>query len=225
MKRGIKVCIGVNPADDSALFRVRAADEILRLLVDAHDEEFTIPELVSATGAARSTVWRALDLLDGLDVLRIRQTPQRNYVSIDPTALQKDDPVLAIEQPAFHDPVRTFVEEVRTAIESSSEVDRLVGVTVFGSVARGEADRRSDVDVFVVVEGDRTVARRIVADVTSELRERQFDGDRYEFEQYVESVESAARAREKLDDIFDDGITVYGTERFHELERTVITDE
>ena len=36
------------------------------------------------TSAARSTVWRAIDLLDQLDVVRTRETPQRNYVSTDP---------------------------------------------------------------------------------------------------------------------------------------------
>ncbi len=225
MKRGIRVCIGVNPAGDTDVFRIGAADEILRLLVDAHDEEFTIPELVAATGAARSTVWRAVDLLDGLGVLTIRETPQRNYVSIDRTVLEKDDPILAIEQPEFHEPVRTFVREVRAVVSSSSEIDRLVGITVFGSVARGDADRRSDVDVFVVVEGDRTAARRAVAGVASDLRDRQFDGDRYDFEQYVESVESAKRAGKKLQDVFDDGITVYETERFQKLRKAVTTNE
>ncbi|WP_266081511.1 nucleotidyltransferase domain-containing protein [Haladaptatus caseinilyticus] len=60
---------------------------------------------------------------------------------------------------------------------------------MFGSVARGEADRKSEIDLFVLVEGDRTVVRRIVTEVVAELGDEQFDGDRYEFESYVESVE------------------------------------
>lgn len=225
MKQGINICITVNPAEETEIFRSQAADEILRLLVDAHDEEFTIPELVDATGAARSTVWRAVELLDGLDVLRIRETPQRNYVAVDQTRLQKADPVLAISQPEFHAPVRAFVEDVEEALAASSDVDRLVGIVVFGSVARGEADRRSDIDLFVVVEGDRTAARRVVADIVSDLENRRFDGDRYEFEQYVESVESATRAGEKLREIFEEGITLVEREGFQNLRRTVMAGE
>ena len=225
MQQGIRVCISVNPAADTEVFRVRAADEILRVLVDAHEEEFTIPELVDVTGVTRSTVWRAVELLDGLGILDVRETPQRKYISIDPNALQKDDPILAIEQSEFHEPVRTFAKSVEDALDTSDEGDRLVGIIIFGSVARGEADRQSDIDCFVVVDGDRTAARRLVTDVVSELRDQRFNGDRFEFEQYVESVESAIRAGGKLREIFDEGITIYEEEGLQEIRRKVMADE
>jgi predicted nucleotidyltransferase len=225
MQRGIRVCIAFVPGDDADVFRIGAADDVLRLLVDAHETEFTIAELVDATGASRSTVWRAVDLLADLDVVRIRETPQRNYVAIDPDHLQKDDPVLAIEQPEFHAPVRAFVEETRAAVADAEAVDRVVGIVVFGSVARGDADRKSDVDLFVVVAGDRTAARRRVTDVVADLRDRRFDGDRFEFEQYVESVESARRADEQLREIFAEGITVYGTPSLQSVRTAVMADE
>ncbi|MFC7141323.1 nucleotidyltransferase domain-containing protein [Halosimplex aquaticum] len=224
-KRGMAVCVDVRPTGDSDVFRIGAADEILRLLADAHETEFTIPELVDATGAARSTVWRAVDLLDGIGVIRVRETPQRNYVSIDPERLRKDDPILAIEQTHFHRPVRAFVEHVRDTFDESSDIGSLVGVVVFGSVARGEADRQSDIDLFVVVDGDRTVARRLVTDVVSDLAEVRFDGDRFTFEPFVESVESAERAGSKLQEIFTEGITVVGSERLSSIRKTVMTDE
>lgn len=214
--------VPVNPAGDVDVFRVDTADDVLRLIVDAHDSEFTVPELVEATGSSRPAVWRAIDLLDELDLVEIRETAQRNYVSIDPTTLEKDDPILAIEQPEFHDPVRAFLDDVRAAIDTSDDVDRLVGVVLFGSVARGEADRQSDIDVFVVVDGDRTAARRCVGDVVSDLEERRFDGHRYEFEQYVESVQSTRRASEKLRELFGDGITLFDTDEFRQLRREVL---
>ena len=225
MQQGIRVCISVNPAADTEVFRIKAADEILRVLVDAHGEEFTIPELVDVTGVTRSTVWRAVELLDGLDILDVRETPQRKYISIDPDALQKDDPILAIEQSEFHEPVRTFAESVRNALNKSDQIDRLIGIIIFGSVARGEADRQSDIDCFVVVEGDRTTARRLVTDVVSELRDKRFDGDRFAFEQYVESVESAIRAGGKLREMFDEGITIYEAEGLQDIRKKVMVDE
>ncbi|WP_162415108.1 nucleotidyltransferase domain-containing protein [Haloarcula salina] len=222
-KQRTTVCIDVGTGSD--VFRLSAADEILSLLVDAHETEFSIPELVNATGAARSTVWRAVDLLDSLGVVRVRETPQRNYVSIDPERLRKGDPVLAIEQSEFHDPIRTFVERVQDAFDESDDIEQLVGIVVFGSVARGEADRRSDIDLFVVLDGDRTSARRLVTDVVGDLSEERFDGDRFEFEPYVESVDSATRAGSKLREIFEEGITVVGSERLQSIRKAVFTDE
>jgi predicted nucleotidyltransferase len=207
------------------VFRVGAADEVLDLLVDAHETEFTIPKLVDATGASRSMVWRAVDLLDALGVVRVRETPQRNHVSVDPARLEKPDPLLAIPQAELRAPVRAFVDEVREATHDSTEVDGLLGVVVFGSVARGEADRRGDIDLFVLVDGDRTTARRAVTDVVASLSEERFDGDRFAFEPYVETPTSARRAGEKLRERFDEGLTVAGGEAVQRVRRTVLADE
>ena len=139
---------------------------------------------------ARSTVWRAVELLDGIGAIRIRETPQRNYVAINTDRLQKDDPILAIPQSEFHAPIRAFVDRVQATITDADDIDDLRGIVIFGSVARGEADRRSDIDCFVVVDGDRTTARRQITDVVADLQSERFDGDRFVFEPYVESTES-----------------------------------
>jgi len=224
-ERDITVCIDAYPNADIDVFRVGAADDILRLLADAHDTEFTIPELVDATGVTRSTVWRAVDLLDSIGVIQIRETPQRNYIAINSDRLQKDDPILAIPQSEFHAPIRAFVDRVQATITDADDVDELLGVVIFGSVARGEADRQSDIDCFVVIEGDRTTARRRVTDVVADLQSERFDGDRFAFEPYVESAESARRAGSKLRDIFAEGITVYGSNQLDSLRKEVVAGE
>lgn len=221
----VAVCIDVHPDTDAGVFRIGAADDILRLLADAHETEFTIPELVNATGVTRSTVWRAVELLDGIGVIRVRETPQRNYIAIDPDRLQKDDPLLAIQQSEFHAPIRAFRDRVQAAITDADAVDELLGIVVFGSVARGEADRQSDIDCFVVVAGDRTTARQRITDVVAALQSERFDGDRFAFEPYVESVESARRAGAKLHEIFAEGITVYGSDQLSSLRKAVVANE
>lgn len=223
--QNITVCIDVRPGNDTDVFRIEAADDILRLLADAHETEFTIPELVDATDVARSTVWRAVDLLDSIGVIRVRETPQRNYISIEARRLQKDDPLLAIDQPEFHEPIRAFIDHVHEAIAETDGVEEVLGIVVFGSVARGDADRQSDIDLFVVVDGDRTSARRTVTDVAADLSECRFDGDRFEFEPYVETEASAERAGAKLREMFTDGITVYGDDRLQSVRKAVFANE
>ena len=225
MKNQTRVCLRLQPGDDTKIFRFRAADDVLRLLVDAHESEFTMAELASETDHSRSTVWRAVELLEELDVVERRETTQRMYVSIDPNHLEKDDPILAIEQTEYHEPVRSFVRRIEDAAEETDEIDRLIGVLVFGSVARGEADRKSDIDVFVLVDGDRTVARRIISRIATELGEERFDGDRYTFEPFVETAESAQRTGGKLRELFREGITVRGGDEFHRVRKEVMSDE
>lgn len=224
-KQDITICIDAYPDIDVDVFRITAADDILRLLADAHETEFTIPELVDATGVTRSTVWRAVDLLVSIGAVRVRETPQRNYVAINRERLKKDDPLLAVEQEQFHEPIRAFVDTVQAAITETADIDALLGIVVFGSVARGEADRQSDIDLFVVVEGDRTSARRVVTDVVATLRQQRFNGDRFDFEPYVESADSAQRAGSKLQEIFTDGITIYGSDQLQSLRKGVFADE
>lgn len=224
-KQDVRVCLRVSPGDETKIFRLRAADDLLRLLVDAHESEFTMSELAAGTDHSRSTVWRAVRLLDELGVIEVRETTQRKYVSIDPAHLQKDDPILALEQVEYHAPIREFVRHVEGAVEAGCDTEELLGVLVFGSVARGDADRKSDIDVFVLVDGDRTVARRIVSDIASELGEERFDGDRYTFEPFVESPASARRAGGKLREIFKEGVTVYGGETFQKIRKEVMNSE
>lgn len=223
--RDITICIDAYPDAEDTVFRIAAADDILRLLADAHESEFTISDLVDVTGTTRSTVWRAVDLLDSVGAVQVRKTPQRNYIAINDDRLQKDDPVLAIEQSEFHEPVRAFADRLQADIADATEVTDLHGIVVFGSVARGEADRQSDIDLFVLVSGNRTRARQLVTDLIAELRTRRFDGDRFEFEPYVESVESAHRASGKLREVFEEGITVSGDDQLRSLRKTVVTDE
>ncbi|GGN22077.1 nucleotidyltransferase domain-containing protein [Halarchaeum nitratireducens] len=224
-KQGINVCISLHPDSDERVFRLEAADDIARILVDAHDSEFTIRDLVNETGYSRSTVWRAVDFLANIGIAHVRETPQRNYVKIDPEHLQKDDPILAIAQSEYREPIRAFIRRVRSTLADEPAVDDLLGILVFGSVARGEADRKSDIDIFVIIDGDRTTARRRISQVAANLEEQPFDGDRYTFEPFVETPESATRAGEKLYEIFRGGITVYGTERFHEVRKKVMASE
>jgi len=231
-KQDITVCIDAYPDPDTDVFRIGAADDILRLLADAHDTEFSIPELVDATAVTRSTVWRAVDLLDSIvdlldsiGAIQIRETPQRNYIAINPDRLQKDDPILGIPQSEFHAPIRAFVDRVQATIVDVDDINDLLGIVIFGSVARGEADRQSDIDCFVVVDGDRTTARRQITDVVADLQSERFDGDRFVFEPYVESAESAGRAGSKLHEIFAEGITVYGSDRLDALRKEVVADE
>jgi len=163
--------------------------DVLELLVRNPFREFTVRQLREVTDNGSKTTTRAVDLLLQLDLVRVDESGRSREVHLNrDRATIPDEPVFAVPQDEFREPVRAFLDRVR------SEVPSFSALVVFGSVARGEAGRRSDVDLWVLVEDDDLLqARRTATDIAADLGETRFgeSGHRYEFEVLVESVESA----------------------------------
>lgn len=207
------------PFPDERIFRYQAMQDVLSVVIDEPYDEFTVSELASMTDATQATVSKAVALLSETGAVETSRDGRKQYVRVDRDRLDKPDPVLSIPQQEFQMPVRAFVDRVDETVE------QLVGVVLFGSVARGTADRASDVDVLVIVEGDRTAGRRSVQSVVQDLQETKFDGDRYGFQAMVESVESARRIGGRLQEQFEDGITLVGSEKLRAIRRQAFADD
>lgn len=199
-------------------------DDVISHLVSDPTTAFTHAELAAATDHDESTIYRAVTLLAKLGTVTVDdERPAR--VAIDADHLQDDDPLLRIPQPAFRAPIRAFRDELRRRLSENDHVDELVGVIPFGSVARGTADRVSDVDLLEIVAGSTAHARRGATAVASDLAERRFDVDRYEFEVRVETVESARRRGSSLRPIFDEGIVLHRSSALQAVRRFVYDSE
>lgn len=204
------------------MFRYAAMDDVLELVARHPCEEFGVVELQDRTGHGSESVVRAVELLESLSLVSTRRNGRSKLVGANPDAIRApDDPVRAIPQAQFREPVRAFVEALEDELDG---VTRLEDVVVFGSVARGDADRLSDVDVFVLVADEVVAARRRVRKLASDLTERRFDGDRYRFEPMVESLESARNHGEKLSELLDDGVPVVEREGLNRITRAVRGD-
>lgn len=190
------------PLGEPDAFRYGATADVLHLLIDNPDREFTNRELYRVTGKGLSSVNAAVDTLEALGVITVDRSGRANAVQIDPTRLVKaDDPVTTIPQAEYHAPVRAILTRLEERIETT------VGVVLFGSVARGTADRTSDIDLFVVVEDDRMQAQREGHAIEQEIADEQFDGNRYEAHIVVEPSESAA-SHDRINDILAEGLTL-----------------
>jgi len=206
------------PLPDDQIFRYEAMDDILEIAAQNPTEEFTNSELQALTGFGGPSVSKSLSLLEALGLVVRRDSGRKTLYRIEETRLREaDDPFLEIPQMEFREPLRTFVEQVVSAVPS------VAGVICFGSVARGEADRVSDIDVFVLVENDDELvtARRTVSDVKRDLEAEPIDGQRYEFEVFVESVESARNRGSDLRPILKEGIALHETEVLDRMKRDV----
>lgn len=215
MQERARVCLDF-PFPEERIFRYQAMQDILHHLVNNPFEGFTQQELASMTGADVSSISRAVGLLEMVGLVTVEEGVP-SQIRIDQDHLERADPLFAIPQSQFRPPIDEFLTELRERVDTTDAVTDIVGVVLFGSVARGDADRSSDIDLFVVVDGDGTIGRRIGTKIAREMEEQSFDGDRYQFEVLVETPDSAASRGGSLTEIFDEGIVLCQTDRFSEI--------
>ncbi|MFQ3295688.1 MAG: putative nucleotidyltransferase [Halobacteriales archaeon] len=214
---GIHVCLPV-PVPDPGIFNHDSTAGILQLLVDNPDRSFTNRELHRITGKGLGNVNSAVRGLEALDVVTVERDGRSNQVRINASkVVRPQDRITAIPQEEFHEPVRTIVDMV---------IDRIgddAGIVLFGSVARGDADRASDVDLFVVVEENRMAAQRAAHAIEDDLASERFGGDRYEPHIVVETEDSAT-THDRVRDVLTEGLTLRETPALEAVKEEVLSD-
>mgnify|MGYP000474714480 FL=1 len=204
------------PALDADLFRSQAVHDILYFLSRYHTDEFSISELTDAVEYSQPSVSKAVDILVANDLVIEKREGNTRNVRINSGRLSRpDDPVLEVPQAEFQPPVRAAVEEL------CNDLEGVLGVVLFGSVARGEADRRSDIDLWVLVEEDRMTNQRTANRVRQDLEEREFDTGRYAYEIDVEALPAVPNYVDELQEILSDGIVLYDSEKFDTVQQMV----
>lgn len=207
------------PAKDPKLFKFGATNDILTVLTNNRYNEYSIRELTEYTEYAFESVRNAVDTLAANNLLVESREGNRRVISINRDRLQiPDDPILRIPQSEFHQPVKEATSRLTNQLED------VVGIVLYGSVARGEADRRSDIDLWVLTDGDRGAEQREANHIARDLEETQFHGQRYDYQIDVEGVQSIPRYTEDIRDIIGTGIPIYETETFRKVKQILQTE-
>lgn len=216
--QGATIAVAV-PALDENLYRYEATNPVLHFLVDNPYTNQTIRELSRLTDYSHPAVKNAVDVLAANDIVHVEAEGNQKQISINRSRITKpDDPILTIPQPEFHAPVREAVGQLR------STLDDVNGIIVFGSVARGTADRQSDIDLWVLVQDDRGTNQRRANEIATALADERFAGNRYEFQILVESARSALNVGDRLTEILISGITIADTQTLRRFKQEVLND-
>lgn len=216
--RGTSISLDI-PAEDADIYGNSAVDDVLLFLSRHQYDQFTQRNLASRTDHAEATVRRGVHVLEANDLVESDNKGNRKLVSINRDRLQvPDDPFLRIPQTEFQRPVKAAVEKLTDGL------DDIVGILLYGSVARGEADCRSDIDLWVAVRDDRSANQRGANDIKAELEDRAFDGERYEFHIAVESLASIPAFTDDIGELVRSGIPVYEPDEF-EMLRELLLEE
>jgi predicted nucleotidyltransferase len=205
------------PLRDGRLFGSEATDEVLVFLIRHRDDSFSMTDVAEAVDYTRPTVTKVVDVLSGNDLVVEEREGTRRLVQINRDRLSlPDDPVLEIPQSEFHTPAKGATEAILEAL------DGVLAVVLYGSVARGEADRRSDVDLWVLVREDRMANQRRANRVRQTLEDERFDGDRYAFEIDVEGLRAVPNYADELREILRGGIALHRTDEFDTVREMVL---
>lgn len=212
------------PFGEEQVFRYSAMEDVLELLVRNPFRAFSVRQLREITDNGSKTTTRAVDLLQQLELVCVDESGRSKRVRLNRNRVTiPDTPLFAVPQDEFREPIRVFTEQARTAVPSFS------ALIVFGSVARGEADRRSDIDLWILVDDndDLLQARRVATDIAADLGEQRFGdaGNRYEFEVLVESVESVVshgEADTEIDELLTEGIVIEDSDALERVKDVVL---
>ncbi|MYL68622.1 MarR family transcriptional regulator [Halorubrum terrestre] len=182
-------------------------------------EQFSQREVADQIGHSQQTVRRAINTLveNGLVV----ESPENNQrlVRINRERLAvPDDPLLRIPQPEFQEPVKAAVDDL------TGRLDGVIGIVLYGSVARGEADRRSDIDLWVLTTNDRAPNQREANAVGRDLEDVEFDGDRYVYDIDVETVQGIPTYTEDIREIVASGIPIHSSNKFETVEKFLLKE-
>lgn len=215
---GVTISLQI-PAQDPDLFKNKATNDVLLLLSRHRFEEFTIGELARQTGHTKPTVGRAVDILRGNDLVTEESGGNRRLIGINRERLAvPEDPYLQIPQQEFQKPAKAAVDELKDDLEG------VLGIVLYGSVARGEADRRSDIDLWVLVAENRAQSQRMANNIELDLKEETYNNERYSYDIDVEEVSSIPRYTKNIRDIVLSGIPVYETSEFEKVQKLLMNE-
>ncbi|WP_159358919.1 nucleotidyltransferase domain-containing protein [Halorubrum distributum] len=217
-EQGVSISVPI-PASDADLFKSKATNNILLFLTNHRFEQFSQREVADQIGHSQQTVRRAINTLveNGLVV----ESPENNQrlVRINRERLAvPDDPLLRIPQPEFQEPVKAAVDDL------TGRLDGVIGIVLYGSVARGEADRRSDIDLWVLTTNDRAPNQREANAVGRDLEDVEFDGDRYVYDIDVETVQGIPTYTEDIREIVASGIPIHSSNKFETVEKFLLKE-
>lgn len=215
---GASISLSIPPSDPE-LFKHKATSDVLLFLINHRFSDFSLRELATQIGHSHQSVRRAVNVLSSNDLVTDSPKSNQRLVQINRQRLSiPDDPILRIPQSEYHQPVKAAVTKLR---ENISDV---VGIILYGSVARGDADRRSDIDLWVLTRSGRAESQREANAIARDLEDMEFGGDRYAFDIDVEAVQAIPAYTDDIREIIVSGIPVYKTSDFETVENLLLDE-
>jgi len=156
------------PIRDEGLFKHAASAPILNFLANNPEIDLSIRQLSRVTPVSDRATVEAVDALAANELVEVVDEGNARRVRLNRRRFEHAaDPIERIPQVPFRTPARVAVQYVL------DELDDVVGIVLFGSTARGEADRRSDIDLWILVADDLLAQRHRANRLARDLEDLQ----------------------------------------------------
>ena len=197
--RGGGASIGLTlPVNTDNLFKHGASRYVLNFFADTPDIDVSIRALSRITPFSERATRQAVDALADAGLLEVDPHGNAHRVRINRTRLTvPTDPIESIPQAPYRTPVRVACQYLE------SELEEVRGIILFGSVARGDADRRSDIDLWILVDDDLFAARGAANKLARTLEELQIpptislaEAESVDFETHWETIRERLEAED-----------------------------
>lgn len=222
-----------------------AKQEILEKLVK---QDWTPTDLAQELGKSTSTVYNHLDELADQGILTKKQVAAKTrpktqysigsgflqYITVLPGQYQER--VLRLDthkeviiriwnipQEEFHSVIESYWWSIRNSADVNLEKD-VTAIAVYGSVARGEADGDSDIDILLVAENGE--AEKALTNTLGTVRLQTPEGNKIAVTEVFNQQDyrdSLAHGSSFLENIQDELHTIYDPDRI--LQRETVTTQ
>lgn len=119
---------------------------VIKALLEYPEREWTLNDLSDESGVSKTTVWRAVSRLDDRGLVEKSKMGKTSVIKV------RNKEVLGrIVEMAFAE-VKEMREIAEEYVEELKEIDGVKSCILFGSVARGTADLKSDIDVLILAD-------------------------------------------------------------------------
>lgn len=193
--------LNISDTRNNSIFRYRDMRDILLVAMRAPDKEFTVSDIARQIGTPPNTgnLRLSVKALVNAGLLLERKAGRGSFHRINPDAMIiSENPYALIPQAEYRPIMMKILEQLKV-------IRGIERVILFGSVARGNADRLSDIDILVVSKTPLKVSDR-ASGLIREARTGELLGDRYNLNVKVLEPEEINAPRGFVKDALIEGI-------------------
>lgn len=202
-------------------------DKIIKLFYDDVYAQFTINELATKTNISYSYVHRQVKELKDRKILIVEQRSNRKYCRPNygnpevKTSFVKISNQIAEDFLKKRDKVFFIVEKLLSVLPKKTDYN-LLSVVLFGSLAKGIASKKSDLDLFILVPSKNKYDE--IIDIECVVLSRGFGAEINPIISEPKSLLTMLKDKENnvAKEMLTNKIILFGAEKFWELIMEVI---
>jgi predicted nucleotidyltransferase len=186
------------------IFRWSYARDLLMLLAKNPYDAFTVSEIIRRLDIrSRDALTKLIDAMQDAGLIESVRVGRKRFISINKKIVELP------EKPIFQIPQEEYREVVKKILDQITKEKDVEKVILFGAVARGTADRMSDIDIMIV--GTKvTKLQEKVSKIAYDCRTGKILKQRFEVNIRVVAPEELKRPRGFIKDALSEGIKLYG---------------